>query len=119
VPWDLDEFQVIGPDDLHDLLKELFPEHDIDDNFVQDLLDAAFPSGYFQSSSKPTRPKQEVVAKKTAQAWGVKDLPIFKRMRGIKESPVSCWNYRSIYVYIYIYTCDLILSRFFSSRIEY
>jgi len=59
---------VIGPDDLHDLLKELFPEHDIDDNFVQDLLDAAFPSGYFQSSSKPTRPKQEVVAKKTAQA---------------------------------------------------
>lgn len=92
------DFQVIGPDDLHDLLKELFPEHDIDDNFVQDLLDAALPSGYFQSSSKPTRPKQEVVAKKTAQAWGVKDLPFFKRMRGIKESPVSCWNYRSIYV---------------------
>ena len=81
-PWEFEiiavcEFQVIGPDDLHDLLKELFPETDIDDNFVQDLLDASLPSGYFQSSSKPTRPKQEMVAKKTAQAWGSQSFTNF------------------------------------------
>lgn len=61
---------VIGPDDLHDLLTELFPDHEIDDNFVQDLLDAALPSGYFQSGSKPmVRPKrEETINKKSAQA---------------------------------------------------
>lgn len=61
---------VIGPDDLHDLLTELFPDHEIDDNFVQDLLDAALPSGYFQSGSKPiVRPKrEETITKKSAQA---------------------------------------------------
>eukprot|EP00438_Fugacium_kawagutii_P011738 Skav222912 [mRNA] locus=scaffold1489:207079:215130:+ [translate_table: standard] len=61
---------VIGPDDLHDLLVELFPDHEIDDSFVQDLLDAALPSGYFQqnSSKPPSRPKrEETMSKKTAQ----------------------------------------------------
>ena len=53
---------VIGPDDLHYLLVELFPDHEIDDAFVQDLLDLALPSGYFHSSNKSaaaggTRPK--------------------------------------------------------------
>ncbi|CAE7836381.1 GA20OX1 [Symbiodinium necroappetens] len=43
---------VIGPDDLHYLLVELFPDHEIDDAFVQELLDLALPSGYFHSSSK-------------------------------------------------------------------
>ena len=42
---------VIGPDDLHHLLVELFPDHEIDDGFVQDLLDVALPSGYFHSKS--------------------------------------------------------------------
>ena len=45
---------VIGPDDLHSLLVELFPDHEIDDAFVQELLDLALPSGYFQSSNKST-----------------------------------------------------------------
>jgi hypothetical protein len=36
---------------------------------VQDLLDAALPSGYFQSGSKPiVRPKrEETITKKSAQ----------------------------------------------------
>jgi len=43
---------VIGPDDLHGILVELFPDHEIDDVFMQDLLDAALPSGYFHTGTK-------------------------------------------------------------------
>ena len=57
---------VVGPDDLHELLVELLGE--VDDSLVQELLDIALPSGYFQNTPKPRAKREESKKSSAAQA---------------------------------------------------